>query len=115
MDLGVTVLGGAAGGVAANVNRWRGQLGLPAVSETDLMTGDRIDCFGISAYWVKFSGSYSGMSGVSKGTQDTMMAVVVPLEDETIFVKCVGSSEAMQDLEPALREFVTSLKWETTQ
>lgn len=94
VDLSVTVLGGEAGGVAGNVNRWRGQMGLADVSEAELLAGERIDCFGESAYWVKFSGAYGGMSGETKGTQDTMMAVVVPMAKETIFVKCVGATAA---------------------
>ncbi|MFT4647482.1 MAG: hypothetical protein ACI9X4_000695 [Glaciecola sp.] len=115
VDLSVTVLGGAAGGVAANINRWRGQLGIPALPEAELLAGERIDCLGESAYWVNMEGAYAGMSGEAKTTQDTMMAVVIPMAKETIFVKCVGPSTAMQTIEPVLRSFVASLKWETSQ
>ena len=33
LDISVVVLGGSAGGEAANVNRWRGQIGLPPLDE----------------------------------------------------------------------------------
>ncbi len=36
LELSVTKLGGTAGGPLANVNRWRGQLGLPALAEAEL-------------------------------------------------------------------------------
>lgn len=33
LDVSVVVLGGSAGGEAANINRWRGQIGLPPLGE----------------------------------------------------------------------------------
>jgi hypothetical protein len=36
LELSVTKLGGTAGGPLANINRWRGQLGLPALAEAEL-------------------------------------------------------------------------------
>ncbi|MBP8004412.1 MAG: hypothetical protein KA044_05135, partial [Elusimicrobia bacterium] len=35
-DLSVTQLSGVAGGLLGNINRWRGQIGLPALSESEL-------------------------------------------------------------------------------
>ena len=36
-EASITFLAGAAGGAAANVNRWRGQLGLPALTEAEAL------------------------------------------------------------------------------
>lgn len=36
LEASLTVLGGAAGGVLGNVNRWRGQVGLAAIAEAEL-------------------------------------------------------------------------------
>jgi hypothetical protein len=36
LEMSVTRLGGSAGGTLANVNRWRGQIGLPALAESEL-------------------------------------------------------------------------------
>lgn len=36
LELAVTRLGGTAGGPLANINRWRGQLGLPGLAEAEL-------------------------------------------------------------------------------
>ena len=36
LELSVTKLAGAAGGPLANINRWRGQLGLPSLAESEL-------------------------------------------------------------------------------
>ncbi len=115
VDLSVTVLGGAAGGVAANINRWRDQLGLKALPDAELMAGERIDCLGQSAYWVNLQGAYTGMGGEAQGDGDTMLAVIVPGDKETLFVKCVGPTAAVAELEPGVRSFVASLEWETTQ
>lgn len=115
VNVTVTVLRKAGGGVAANVIRWRGQLGLPAVSEAEIMAAERIDCLGESGYWYRMDGSYTGMSGEAQGTQDTLMGVIVPMEEEAIFIKCWGPTEAVQNVETELRTFVASLKWETSQ
>ncbi len=115
VKLTVTVLRSAGGGVAANVIRWRGQLGLPAIPEEEIMAGERIDCLGESGYWCRMDGSYTGMSGEAQGTQDTLMGVIVPMKEETIFIKCWGPTEAVQNVEAELRTFIASLKWETSQ
>ena len=35
-DLSISVLGGAAGGLPANINRWRAQLGLPELAPDEV-------------------------------------------------------------------------------
>ncbi len=112
--VGLTV-SSAGGGVAANVIRWRGQLGLPAIPEEEIMAAERIDCLGESGYWYRMDGSYTGMSGEATGTQDTLMGLIVPIDGKAIFVKCWGPTEAVQNVEAELRTFIASLKWETSQ
>ncbi|MDF1838547.1 MAG: hypothetical protein P1V35_11820 [Planctomycetota bacterium] len=115
VDLSVTVLGGAAGGVPANINRWRDQLGLNPLPEAQLLEGERIDCLGQSAFWVHLMGAYTGMGGEAKGDGDTMFAVIVEGQKETLFVKVVGPTAATAPLEADVRAFVASLKWESSQ
>ena len=41
LEMSVTRLGGNAGGTLANVNRWRGQIGLPPLAESELAGNSR--------------------------------------------------------------------------
>jgi len=56
----VTVLGGTAGGVAMNVNRWRAQLGLPEASEEEIAALPKVSMLGGEAVLVDVEGTYGG-------------------------------------------------------
>ena len=87
------------GGVAANVNRWRGQVGL-----------DRIDATESPGETVRVDGRL-GFSVVASGKDRAIRGVVVPLEnEELLFVKLTGPPEAVAKAETQFRAFVESLK-----
>jgi len=57
-DVTISKLSGDAGGQGANINRWRGQLGLPPATEADLtQTVTTIDIDGKKAYVVDIKGT----------------------------------------------------------
>ncbi len=83
----LTVLQGDGGGLLSNVNRWRGQLGLESLDETNLASGvQSVDSLGTEARLVDFSGT-------SNRTQlDTrLVGVIVSRNELTWFYKLMGT------------------------
>lgn len=101
-DLSVIVLEGEAGGTLANVNRWRGQLGLPPIDEAALKkTSERVKAAAGSVLLVDLAGS-DGQAG--------MLAAILPKGGQTWFFKLTGPSSATSAAKPALMRFLGSLR-----
>lgn len=88
IDVSVVVLPGPAGGELANVNRWRGQLGLPGIDQAALARSR------------KPIQSQAGIVSVydfeSDGQQKSrLVAGLLVVEGSTWFVKMVGDASAV--------------------
>jgi len=91
----VSQLKGAAGGVLANVNRWRSQMGQSELTEEAVTKLPTIEMMGQQAVWAEIMGDYTDMQGkVSKGC--LMLAAVAALPERTVFVKMVGPEAEVQ-------------------
>ncbi|MBL8856979.1 MAG: hypothetical protein JNL28_00525 [Planctomycetes bacterium] len=95
----VTVLSGEAGGELANVNRWRGQLGLAPIAQTDLDQLDSITLCGRPAKIVDIDGASGSMIGV------TCMN-----STRSVFIKMTGPGELVRAQRSALLTFAASLQ-----
>jgi carboxymethylenebutenolidase len=105
----VTQLGGAAGGVSANLNRWRQQMGQDQLTEKQIAALPRLPMLGAKAVVVRIDGDYSGFRG--KGTKDaTMLGVICSLRDATVFVKMIGPKKEMNAQVEPFKKFCRSLK-----
>jgi hypothetical protein len=83
----ISMFPGQVGGVLANVNRWRGQLGLPEVSESDLATATQAtEVPGGKATLVDLTGSDRS------GQPARLIAAMVPHGDSTWFYKLLGDT-----------------------
>jgi hypothetical protein len=98
---------GDGGGLAANVNRWRGQLGLPPMSD-DL--GDRlftnVVVNGGKATLVDLTGKDARTSQPSR-----LVGIVVSLPDQTWFYKLMGDAKVVESQKDAFTQFVKSAKY----
>jgi hypothetical protein len=83
-EITVTVFPGDVGGIAANVNRWRGQLGLTAANETEINTSAANASVGSDA-----GKKYSLVSGDQKRMT---IALLVPKNNATWFCKISGDA-----------------------
>jgi hypothetical protein len=97
----VTVLPGAAGGVAANLKRWYGQMGHEPPGDADLGQLPSMDCLGVKAPLLLLEGTYTGMGGVNI-PESLFAGTVVQQGGQTIFVKMVGPKTIA---EPNLEQF----------
>jgi len=105
----VIVLAGSAGGVAANINRWRQQMGQSALSPEEIAGLPKLQVLGQEAPLVTITGDYAGMSGEIK-TGQTLMGTVCPWGDQTVFVKMIGPEAAVTAEAGAFTAFCESLK-----
>lgn len=100
-DLGVTAFPGDTGGLHANLNRWRGQIGLPAVSPAELdKSVEHIDANGLHLDFVEMVGP----NGIR------LLGAIVPHNNETWFFKLTGPDALIARERAAFREFLTTIK-----
>ena len=103
----VSMSAGDGGGLAANVNRWRGQLGLSALAGADLNQAvTAVDTAGGQASVVDFSGK-DPRSG-----QDTrMIGAIVPQGGRTWFYKLMGNAQVVANQKDAFTKFIQTAKY----
>jgi len=99
----VSTSAGDGGGLAANVNRWRGQLGLPPISE--ILTAP-LDVAGGKAQLVEMSGT-----NAQTGQPSQLVAVIVSQPDQTWFYKLMGDAKVVAGQKDAFKQFVQSAKY----
>jgi hypothetical protein len=108
-DVSITGLAGSAGGLVANVNRWRSeQLGLPDLDEDELRRSvTSIDVAGTPAHFVELVGAESA----GKDRQ-SILGVIVDRGDQTWFIKMTGPSALLSREKSSFETFVRSITFE---
>jgi len=108
-ECAVSTLYGDGGGLEANVNRWRSQMGPPPLSAGEIAALPRWPVLGTDAVAVEASGPYASMGG---GTIDDalLLGVVCPMEGRTFFVKMTGSRAALEAERERFKAFCLSLR-----
>lgn len=97
----IIALGGAAGGVLANVNRWRGQVGLGEIDAEELeKTAEKIEVDGTPAYYVDLAGPEQGVLGV-----------ILTRGERTWFVKMVGPKAVVAQEKEKFEALTRSIKF----
>ncbi|MSU36466.1 MAG: hypothetical protein EXS36_15485 [Pedosphaera sp.] len=108
-DMSVVALGPQAGGTLANLNRWRGQIGLPPLEAADLAS---------AAQPLKLTDGYATLfdmvgdrnpKGDAKRTR--ILAAIVPRTDRTWFYKLTGDDTLVVAEKAAFSRFVQSVKY----
>lgn len=104
VDVSVVVLAGNAGGELANVNRWRGQLGLAPIDEAAL--GAARKSIATKA------GALSLYDLAGDGSKSRMVAGLLSANGQTWFVKMVGESDAVGAAKPDFEKILQTLSFE---
>jgi hypothetical protein len=102
-DVNVSSAGGTGGGLEANVNRWRGQLGLPPISEI-LTTTFSVD--GGEAQVVDVSGT-----NAANGQPAAIIGIIVSQPGTTWFYKLMGDPKLVASQRDAFKQFVEAVKY----
>ncbi|MCI0746018.1 MAG: hypothetical protein L0Y58_11480 [Verrucomicrobia subdivision 3 bacterium] len=105
-EITVSVFPGDVGGVHANVNRWRGQIGLPAASDSEMKSIIQpLDAPGGGAILVDMSGENLGTKARTR-----LIGAIVPDGGRTWFYKMMGADAVAEAEKPALIRFIQSAK-----
>jgi len=106
----VSQLAGDGGGLAANVNRWRKQLGQAPVADADVASLPTIDAAGVKAVLADITGT-----DARSGKPARLVGVVLPLNGQTWFYKLMGDAAVVGAQKDAFIQFVQSAKYPAAQ
>ena len=97
----------AGGGLLANVNRWRGQLGLAPLQETELQTQVQpLEVAGGKAMLVDMAGT-----DAKTGQKARLLGAIVPQGAQTWFYKLMGNEQVVEREKEAFTRFVQTIKY----
>jgi len=91
----ISALPGAAGGMEANLNRWRGQMGQEPLSSEAIAALPKVEVLGQALPLIEISGDFTDMAGTVHENQ-TLLGVVYPMGIQTLFVRMTGPEADMQ-------------------
>ena len=105
----VSILPGTAGGMHANINRWRDQMGQPELSAGEIDGLYKVEILGGQGTFVEIAGDFTGMGGTpTKGA--LLYGVVLERPANTVFVKMMGPQDALEGQKDAFLGFCCSLR-----
>ena len=106
-DISVIPLAGMAGTDLANVNRWRGQVGLGALPETDVAAlAEKVTVGDQPADLYDLTGTAPG-----SGNADRIIGVIFHREDTSWFFKMSGDANLVEAQKPAFISFLKSVSF----
>lgn len=103
-------LPGAGGGLVANVNRWRGQMGQEPMTEEEIANLPSKTLFGLEGTFVDVSGDFSGMGAAEAQKNYRMLGVILTSEAGAVFVKMTGPADLVQENEANFHHFCATLQ-----
>jgi hypothetical protein len=110
-DVSVIPLPGLPGSDEANVNRWRGQVGLSSVSPDELKkSAESVEADGQPAQLYDVAGQNPG-----SGDATRILGVIQHRTDAVWFFKMTGDADLAEQQKPAFVAFLKSVKFTTVQ
>jgi hypothetical protein len=107
-EVNVSELAGEGGGLLANLNRWRGQLGLPPIAQEDDFS-KMVDSVVVPGG----QGELVDMTGTSSktGQPARLIGVVLPQAGQTWFYKLMGDPKLVAAQKDAFIKFIQSARY----
>ena len=107
-EVNVSELAGEGGGLLANLNRWRGQLGLPPIAQEDDFSKmvDSVVVPGGQGELVDMTGTNS-----KTGQPSRLIGVVLPQAGQTWFYKLMGDPKLVAAQKDAFVKFIQSARY----
>jgi hypothetical protein len=106
-DITVSAFPGDVGGTLANMNRWRGQIGLAPVAESDLeKLTTQLDVLGGKAILIDMTGQNPRTAKPAR-----LVGVIWPRGGQTWFYKMLGDPAAVGREKDAFTKFVQSVHY----
>ena len=102
-DLSVTKFGGDAGGIKANVNRWRKQIGLSPETLENIQSK--------AIHGTSLMGAYTIYKLTNSENPDiAFLCMILPLDNSVLFVKLNSTLDALEILEKEFDAFCSSFR-----
>jgi hypothetical protein len=102
-DLAITAFPGDVGGEIANVNRWRGQVGLGSLADAEAAAAlTRLDVNGLKIAVVECAPAETGGA--------RLLGAMIPFSGSTWFFKLLGPDAVVAGAKPAFLEFLKTIK-----
>jgi hypothetical protein len=106
-DISVIPLGGMAGNDAANVNRWRGAVGLSTLPEPDIAKlAEKVPVADLTGDLYDLAGTAPG-----SGDDERIIGVILHREDTSWFFKMTGDAALVAAQKPAFISFLKSVQF----
>lgn len=98
------------GSEAENINRWRQQMGQPALTESELAALPRKNIFSRPAAFLDLSGTYTGAGGAAPVANTRLLGIVRAEGDVTLTVKMTGPADLIAGQTANFDAFIASLQ-----
>ena len=98
------------GGLQANLNRWRGQMGLEPDSKEKIDALPKRLLFGMEATYIVLDGKFKGMGMAEAKSDYRMVGLVLSMPDVSFFIKMTGPKTLLLENEKNFTQFCESLK-----
>lgn len=112
-ECSLTLLGGDGGGMVANVNRWRSQLGLGPLDAAAVDQLPKAKFMSDMAVLIDFEGTYSGMGGGEGRPGWRMLGLLLVEPQGSAFFKATGPSALLAAERENFLKLAASLRIET--
>jgi hypothetical protein len=106
----ISLMPGPAGGLEANVNRWRTQMGQTPYTADEIAKLPKKPFFNRDASFVAFDGDFKGFGAEAAKTGYRMLGLIHSAEQATIFVKLTGPKALVEQNAAAFDTFCQSIK-----
>lgn len=107
----LTAMEGTAGGLAANLNRWRTQMGQAPLTEEEIDKLPRKPLIGAPAHYLSIDGEFKGV-GAESGQKDyRMLGIIQQAPELTMFVKMTGPKDLVEKNTAAFEAFCASVQF----
>jgi hypothetical protein len=104
-EVTISAFPGPAGGLLPNVNRWRGQVGLPEMDEVQLEKDKELKKITVNdtaAHLITITGQRG----------ETILGAIVPRPDQTWFFKMKGPADLVEKQKTAFDTFLASVQFD---
>lgn len=98
------------GGITANVNRWRKQMGQPDLTEDEVAALPRKTLMGVPGVFIEVDGAYKNVGEVEAKADYRLIGVIANIGDAGLFVKMVGPKALVEANAAGFEQFVSSLR-----
>ncbi|MHC4939282.1 MAG: hypothetical protein ACYTHK_09965 [Planctomycetota bacterium] len=105
----LTIMPGGGGGLAGNINRWRGQMNQPQIAAAEIAKLPKIEMFKREATLVELTGSYVGMGGAAKQNWG-FLAAYLEMPGTALTLKMTGPQAVIAEERDNFVKVASSLK-----